>query len=187
MQAMIATDLKTGVIYKEGEAPFLVLKYSHIKVARGGATVKVKVKDLRTGSVFEKSYKGSDKVEDADVMRKNAQYVYREVNGFVFMDPDTYDQFVIAEDIIGDSAQFLVEGQTVQVQYFEGNPIVVDLPISMTFEVTYTEPGYRGNTVSNVYKDATLGNGAQVKVPSFVKIGDRVKIDTRTGEYVSKA
>lgn len=183
---MIATDLKTGTIFKEGDTPFLVVKYTHTKVARGGATVKVKAKDLLSGNVYEKGYNASEKVEDADVFRKNAQYIYEESNGYVFMDPDTYEQFTITSDGVGDNSKFLNEGQTVQVMYFEGRPISIELPITMVFEVKYTEPGFKGNTVSNVMKDATLDNGAEVKVPSFIKIGDKVKIDTRSGEYVSK-
>lgn len=184
---MLASDLKTGTIFKENNTPFLVVKYTHTKTARSGATVKVKAKDLISGSVLEKSYNSTEKVEEADVTRKNATYLYQEANGYVFMDPTTYEQFTITEDGVGDTVKFLREGETVQVMSFEQNPISVDLPITMDFEVTYTEPGYRGNTVSNVYKDATLDNGAVVKVPSFIKIGEKVRIDTRSGDYVSKA
>jgi len=184
---MLASELKTGTIFKEGDTPYLVVKYTHTKVARGGATVKVKARNLLSGGVYEKGYSSNEKVEDADVSRKNSQYLYEESNGYVFMDPDTYEQITITKDRVGDSSKFLAEGQIVQIMYFEGSPISVELPISMIFEVTYTEPGFRGNTVSNVYKDATLDNNATVKVPSFIKIGDKIKVDTRTGDYVSKA
>jgi len=183
---MLASDLKTGVIFKDTGAPFLVMRYEHIKTARGGATVRVKGRNLITGQVLEKSWGSSDKVEDADVTRKNAQYLYKD-NGYVFMDPDTYEQTTFPEDLLGDSAKFLVEGEKVQVVSFEDRAISIDLPITMTFEIAYTEPGFKGNTVSNVYKDATLTNGAVVKVPTFIKIGDVVKIDTRSSEYISKA
>lgn len=183
---MIASDLKTGTIFKENGAPYLVLKYEHIKSARGGASVKVKARNLLTDQVIEKGYTASNKVEDADISRKNAQYLYKE-NGYVFMDPDTYEQFTAKEDTLGDSAQFLKEGVEVQVMYYEGRPVSIQLPITMIFEVTYTEPGFKGNTVSNVYKDAELDNGAKAKVPTFIKIGDKIKVDTRSGEYVSKA
>lgn len=184
---MIASDLKTGKIYKEDNQPLIVLRYEHIKSARGGANVKVKVRNLITGNVLEKGYGASVVVEEADVRRKNAQYLYKEGDRFVFMDPDTYEQIYITEDAIGDAVRFLIEGETCQVVYFEDNPISVDLPITLIFEVTYTEPGFKGNTVSNVLKDATLHNGAVVKVPTFIKIGDKVKVDTRTGEYIQKA
>lgn len=183
---MLANELKTGTIFKEDNAPYLVMRYEHIKSARGGANVKVKARNLKTGQVLEKSYLASAKVEDADIVRKNAQYLYKE-RDFVFMDPDTYEQITIPEDIIGDPAKFLVEGTSVQVMYFEDNAVSVDLPITMVFEVSYTEPGFKGNTVSTVYKDAELTNGAVVKVPTFIKIGDKIKIDTRSSEYVSKA
>ncbi|NMB70051.1 elongation factor P [candidate division WWE3 bacterium] len=183
---MLANELKTGTIFKEDNSPYLVMKYEHIKSARGGANVKVKARNLLTGQVLEKSYLASAKVDDADVMRKNAQYLYKEKD-YVFMDPDTYEQIYIAEDIIGEPARFLIEGINVQVLYFEDRPVSVDLPITMVFEITYTEPGFRGNTVSTVFKDATLANGAIVKVPTFAKIGDKIKVDTRSGEYVSTA
>jgi elongation factor P len=186
MPSVIATDLKTGVIFKENGAPYLVLRYEHVKSARGGASVKVKARNLLTDQVIEKGYTASNKVEEADITRGNAQYLYKE-NGFVFMNPTTYEQFTIPEDVVGDGAKFIREGETVQLMYYEGRAVSVQLPVSMVFEVTYTEPGYKGNTVSNVYKDAELDNGAKVKVPTFVKIGDKIKIDTRTGEYVSKA
>jgi elongation factor P len=184
---MIVTDLKTGAVFKENDQPFLVVKYEHIKVSRGSANVKLRVKNLRTGQVLEKGYISTAKMEPADVYRKNAQYLYKEGERYVFMDPETYDQIYIEEDLIGEPARFLMEGENVVVMYFEGTPISIDLPITMTFEVTYTEPGFKGNTVSNVLKDATLNNGAVVKVPTFIKIGDKVKIDTRDGSYTSKA
>jgi len=183
---MLATDLKTGAIFKMNGQPYIVMKYEHIKVGRGSANVKIRVKNIITGQVMDKGCTSTEKFEDTDVSRKNAQYLFKE-NGYVFMDPDTYDQFTISEDMMGDSARFLLDGQTVQVQYFEGKPISVDLPVSMVFEVTYTEPGFKGNTVSNVLKDATINTGATVKVPTFIKIGDKIKVDTRDGSYSSKA
>jgi elongation factor P len=183
---MLATELKTGVVFKMNDQPYIVTKYEHIKVGRGSANVKVRIKNVITGQVMDKGCLATEKFEDAMVSRKNAQYLFKE-NGYVFMDPDTYEQFNISEELMGDSAKFLLDGQTVQVQYFEGQPISVDLPISMVFEVTYTEPGFKGNTVSNVLKDATINTGAVIKVPTFIKIGDKIKVDTRDGSYSSKA
>lgn len=184
---MLATDLKTGTVFKLNGQPYIVTKYEHIKVGRGSANVKIKMKNIITGQVMDKGMVSTEKFEPADVSRKNAQYLYKENSNFVFMDPDSYEQFYISEDMIGDSSKFMIEGMEVQVMYFEGNPISVDLPISMVFEVTYTEPGFKGNTVTNVYKDATISTGAVVKVPTFVKIGDKIKVDTRDGSYSSKA
>ena len=183
---MLATELKTGIIFKENNAPNMVMKYTHTKTARGGATVKVKAKNLITGQVLEKSYLATAKVENADVKRKNAQYLYQDKD-YIFMDPTTYEQGSITEKTIGNAQKFLMEGESVQVLYFEDKPVSVELPITMNFKVEYTEPGHKGNTVSNVQKDATLENGAKVKVPTFIKIGDCIKINTREGNYVSKA
>ena len=119
---MLATELKTGTIFKMNGQPYIVTKYEHIKVGRGSANVKVRVKNIVTGQVIDKGCVSTEKFEDAEVFRKNAQYLFKE-NGYVFMDPDTYDQFTISEELMGDSARFLLDGQTVQVQYFEGKPI----------------------------------------------------------------
>ncbi len=183
---MVVTDLKNGVIFKENGHPFIVVKYEHVKVSRGSAQVRVKMKDLITGQVLEKSWQSTAHVEDTYVETKNAQYLYKDT-GYVFMDPENFNQFTIDEETIGDTAKFFKEGEKVMVKYFEGNPISVDLPITMIFEIKYTEPGFKGNTVTNVYKDAELENGTIVKVPTFIKIGDKIKVDTRNGEYVSKA
>lgn len=184
---MLATDLKTSVIYKEDGAPYIVIRYEHVKSARSGATVKVKVRNLLTDQVLLKSYVGTARVEDADVRRQNVQYLYNDGASFVFMDPETYEQIPMSADVVGESSKFLKEGEKVQVMYFEDSPVSIQLPNSMIFEITYTEPGFKGNTVSNAYKDATIENGTVVKVPPFIKIGDKVKINTETEEYVSKA
>lgn len=186
INTMLATELKTGAIFKMNSQPYIVMKYEHIKLGRGSASVKIRVKNIITGQVVDKGCVSTEKFEDAEVFRKNTQYLYKEKN-YVFMDPDTYEQFNISADLLGESAKFLLEGQSVQVQYFEGKPISVDLPISMVFEVVYTEPGFKGNTVSNVLKEAKINTGATVKVPTFIKIGDKIKIDTRDGSYSSKA
>ncbi len=183
---MLATSIKTGAIFKEDNHPWLVERYEHTKTARGGATVKVIARDLLTDQVLEKRYKSTSKVEDADVMRKNAQYLYQD-GGYYFMDPNTFDQFMIRKEVIGGNVKFLQEGELVQLLYFEGKPVSLELPQTMIFEIADTPPGYKGNTVSNVYKEATLTNGTKVKVPSFAKNGDKIKINTTTGEYVSKA
>ena len=184
---MIATELKTGKIFQEDGVPFKVLHYEHIKSARGGANVKVKARNLLNGSVLEKGYMATARVEDASITKNNAQYLYKDNSGFIFMNPTTYEQFTIPKDLMGDSADFLKEGEPVLVMYFEDLPITVELPKSMTFEITYTEPGFKGNTVTNTYKDATLENGTVIKVPTFIKIGDKIKLNTETGEYTSKA
>lgn len=183
---MDVTNLRNGTIFKESNTPFKVLKYTHTKTSRGSANVRVRVRNLLTGQVLEKSWVSSARVGDASIERKNAQFLYKD-NGYIFMDPVTYDQFTISEEIVENEAKFFKEGNTVQILYFEGNPISVELPKSLIFEVSYTEPGFKGNTVTNSYKEATLENGTIVKVPTFIKIGDKVKVDTYSGEYISKA
>ncbi|MBI2414790.1 elongation factor P [candidate division WWE3 bacterium] len=184
---MLASELKTGRIFKDQEIPYQVVKYEHIKTARGGATVRVKSKNLLNGNVIEKSWGSTEKIDEADVSRGNLQYIYKDDTGYIFMSPSTYEQTTVNEEIVGESAKFLKEGETVQVLYFNDNPISIELPKSMIFEILYTEPGFKGNTVTNTYKDATLSNGTFVKVPTFIKIGDIVKINTESGDYVSKA
>jgi len=183
---MIATDLKTGTVYREDNQPWQVEKYSHHKTARSGATVKVFIRNLITGETRQKNYLGNNKVEDAFVERKNVQYLYQD-NGYVFMDPGTYDQFTISEKVLWERSKYLKAGETFQVMYFEENPVSVEFPNSMIFEVIYAEPGFKGNTVSNVLKNAQVDGGFTVKVPTFIKKGTRIKVDTRTGDYISKA
>ena len=180
------TDLKTGQIFKENEQPFVVIKYTHTKTARGGATIKIRARNVITGSVIERSFNASETIEPANVSKKNASFLYSDGSKFYFMDPETYAQFEIPTELIGEQSSYLVEGNNVIVLYFEGNPVSIELPNNVILEVTYTEPGFKGNTVTNVYKDATLINNMTVKVPTFVKIGDKVKIDTRTNEYLSR-
>lgn len=180
-------ELKTGQIFKENEQPYVVIKYTHTKTARGGATIKIRARNLIDGSVIDRAYNGgSDSIEPADVLKKNAQYLYSDGAHFYFMDPTSYAQFEMPADALEEIAPFLVEGEIVSVLFFENNPVSIEIPNSIVLEVTYTEPGFKGNTITNVYKDATLSNNLSVKVPTFIKIGDRVKIDTRTKEYLSR-
>ena len=186
MNTLSATELKTGKIFKESGQPYQVVRYSHIKSARGGATVRVKAKNLITGYVAEKTYDSSTSVEDADITRSTGQFLYKNGSNYYFMDSTTFEQITLTADQLGEGAQFLTDGESVVILYFDDNAISADLPISVVLEVAYTEPGFKGNTVSNVLKDATLSNGAVVKVPTFIKQGNFVKIDTRTGAYISK-
>lgn len=186
LKPMLATNLKTGVVFKESDIPYQVQRYAHSKVARGGAHVKVQARNLKTGALKRFTFQGNKSVEAADVFKKKVQYLYKDTD-YVFMDPKTYEQITISKEAVGDSARFLAEGSVVTVQYFEDTPIAIELPNVLVFEVSYTEPGFKGNTVSNVYKDATLSNGIVIKVPNFIKTGDKVKVNTTEGTYTSKA
>jgi elongation factor P len=181
------TELRPGSVFKENGAPYLVLRNELIKLARQGAYIKVKAKNLLQGSVIERSWHSNLTVEEADVYKRNSQYLYKEGDNYAFMDPATYEQETIPADVVGESAEFLKEGSTAQVLFYEGNPIAIELPINDIYEVSYTEPGIKGNSISNSYKDAQIETGAKVKVPLFINIGDKIKVDTRTGEYLERA
>ena len=162
------TELKNGTFYKEGKDILLVLTYEHVKMGRGSGTIKVKVRNVRTGSVTEKSFITGARVDEANVEKKKAQFLYRDANNFYFMDPVSFEQFSLSGSVLGEQAKFLKDG------------------LEVILIVSETGPGEKGNTVSNVFKDATLDNGLIVKVPMFLKIGEKVKIDTRTGQYVER-
>ena len=183
---MEVTNLKNGIIFQEDNVPFKVLKYTHTKTSRGSANVRVKARNLLTNQVLEKSWVSSARVEDAYIERKKAQFLYKD-NDYVFMNPKTYNQFSVSSLIVGDSGKFFKEGNIIQILYFENNPISIELPKSLVFEISYTEPGFKGNTVTSTYKDAKLENDTVVKVPTFIKIGDKIKVDTDSGNYISKA
>lgn len=181
-----ASELKTGVVFKDNNIPYKVEKYEHSKTARSGATIRLRVRSLLDGNIAEKVYSSVDNVQEADIFKKSLQYLYKD-SFYVFMDPVTYEQVELSEDVVGDNKFYLKDGEKFTVMYFEDNPVSIEVPNSMVFEVEYTEPGFKGNTVTNTLKDASLVNGMTVKVPTFIKIGDKIKVDTRSGEYMSRA
>lgn len=180
------TELRNGTFYKEGKDILLVLTYEHVKTGRGSGNIKLKVRNIRTGSVVEKSFITGARVDEADVEKKKAQFLYREGETFNFMDPVTFEQFSIPVGVLGNQAKYLKEGMEVILIVSEGQALGLELPMSLTYTISETGPGEKGNTVSNVFKEATLDNGLVVKVPLFTKIGEKVKIDTRSGEYVER-
>lgn len=185
------TELRNGTFFKEGKDILLVLTYEHVKTGRGSGNIKVKVRNLRTGSVVEKSFITGARVDEADVEKKKAQFLYQDgdppADGFNFMDPQSFEQFSISAQVIGDQAKYLKDGLEVLLIVGEGEALGLELPMSLIYTISETGPGEKGNTVSNVYKDATLDNGLVVKVPMFINIGDKVKVDTRTGGYIERA
>lgn len=186
MALLSYTDLRNGVVYKDNGESFLVIKYEHNKQGRGSATVKVKVKNLKTGSITIKSYKSGDKVESADVSRENAQYLYDDGVDAYFMNDDTFEQYTISLDMIQDQHPFLKEGQKVIVQKLEGEPISLELPKKIELKVEYTEPAVVGNTSSGAMKVAKLETGKEINVPLFIETGDVLIINTDSQEYVSR-
>jgi len=178
------TELKKNTLIQIDGTPYRVLEYSQKVVGRGGSIVNVKLKNLVTGAVIPKTFKGQEKVEPAEVTNKRVQYLYSDDDNFHFMDPETFEQFQINKGIADEIAGFLKEGDdAINLQFFNGNVINIDIPKNVWLEVTYTETAVKGDTTSSVMKDATLETGLVVKVPAFIKQGDVISVDTETSAY----
>jgi elongation factor P len=179
-------DLKNGTTFELNGEPFVVVKYEHIKLGRGSANIRVKLKSLKNGRVSERTFINSARVEEIQTMKKKMQYLYSDGKSLIFMDPVSFEQVTIASEILGDVSQFLKEGMEVQILFWDDKPLWAELPPKIEFVVSETVPGVKGNTTSNVYKPATLENGYQIKIPLFINKGDKIKVDTRSGEYVER-
>lgn len=179
------TDLKKGVIIQLDGQPYRVVEYSQKVMGRGGSIVNVKIKNLITGAVIPKTYKGQEKIEPAEVSNQTAQYLYAD-SDLHFMNPVNFEQFDVPMEVAEDVTKYIKEGGEVQLQSFDGRVINVELPVSVPLTVTYTENVVKGDTTSNVLKDATLDTGIVVKVPAFIKTGDEIKVDTRDGSYLER-
>ncbi len=186
MALLNVTELRNGAVFKESGNLFQVITYEHIKMGRGSGTIKVKVKNLKTGSVTEKGFTTGARVEQADVEKRKVQYLYNDGESYNFMDPVSFEQFSLSASIVADEGKYLMDGLDVQLIVGEGEALGLEIPNSLVYTISETGPGEKGNTVSNVYKDATLDNGLMVKVPMFMDVGDKVKVDTRTGQYVER-
>ena len=163
-----------------------IVEFSSSKMGRMGAIVTTKLKNIVNGAVQEKKFRSGESFEVPDIERKNMQFLYSDDMGFHFMDTESYDQISFSQEQVGDTKKFLKEQQEVQVQIYQEKPIGIELPTSVEFEITYTEPGIKGDTVSSTTKPATIETGATINVPLFVDIGDRVKVDTRNGNYLER-
>ena len=177
------TELKKGTIFQWEGVPFKVLEYNQKVMGRGGSIVNVKIESLLDGKVLAKTFKGNDQLDPADVTNQAVQYLYNDGNTFYFMNGETFEQFEIMADIIGDQAGYLKEGDTVQAQSFNGHVINVELPKNVYLEVTYAENSVKGDTSSSIQKDATVETGITVKVPAFIKVGDVISVSTEDGSY----
>ena len=184
--ALNVTDLRNGTFFKDGKDILLVLTYEHVKTGRGSGNIKVKVRNIRSGSVTEKSFITGARVDEANVEKKKAQFLYRDGDSFNFMDPLSFGQFAIPSAVIGNQAEYLKDGLEVILIVSEGEALGLELPMSLVYTISETGPGEKGNTVSNVFKEATLDNGLVVKVPMFIGVGEKVKVDTRSGEYIER-
>ncbi len=177
------TDLKKGVVCQIDGKPYRVTDYNQKVMGRGGSIVNVKLKNLIDGSVIPKTFKGQDKIERAEVSNKEVQFLYSDGSDFHFMDPESFEQFQLSDAIVDTAASYLKEGDSLNLQFFDGNVINVELPKNVYLLVTYAEDVVKGDTTSSVLKDATLETGLIIKAPSFIKTGDIVSVDTTTGEY----
>jgi len=177
------TDLKKGTIFQYEGTPYRVVEYSQKVMGRGGSIVNVRIKSLLDGRVLEKTFKGNEQLDSADVTNRNVQYLYNDGGKFYFMDEDSYEQFELPAADMADQAGYLKEGDRVQAQLFDGRVISIELPKNVPLEVIYTENVVKGDTTSSVLKDAQLETGITVRVPAFVKTGDIISVDTTTGEY----
>ena len=181
--ALNITDLKKGTLLKwEGE-PYRVVDYKQKVMGRGGSIVNVRIKNLVDGKVLEKTFKGNEQLDTAVITNQTVQYLYSDNQALYIMNLDTFDQFSISVDLAGDGAGYLKEGDSVQLQFLDNTPINIELPKNVPLKVTYTEDVVRGDTSTAITKDATLETGAHLKVPSFIKTGDIISVDTSSGTY----
>jgi elongation factor P len=179
-------DLKNGMALNLPEGLVTVVEFQHVKPGKGGAFVRTKLKNVRNGAVLDRTFRADEKVKLAVIDKREMQFLYREGADYVFMDNETYDQLHVASDSIGSAVNYLKEGDSAVLPTYEDEVIGVDLPASVELVVTETEPGMQGDRVSGARKPATLETGFTVQVPLFVNVGDRVKVDTRSGEYLSR-
>lgn len=184
--AVDTSQFRNGLKIELDGNPFVITFFQHVKPGKGGAFVRTKVKNLLNGKVIEKTFRSGEKCEEPDIRENRMQYLYADGDALVFMDTTTFDQTPIPTDVIGDSLSFLAENAEVDVLFWKGNPVNIEMPAFVEVEVTKSDPGLRGDTSSGASKPATIATGATVQVPLFIKEGDRIRIDTRTREYVER-
>jgi len=186
MPAISTNDLRNGITLNLDNALFTVVEFQHVKPGKGGAFVRTKLRNLRTGNVLERTFNAGVKVEQAILDRRDMQFLYKDGDDYIFMDTETYDQLPIKPVALGDAADYLVENAVAQIATYQGDIVTVEIPASVELAIAQTEPGVQGDRVSGARKPATLETGKVVQVPLFVNIGDRVKVDTRTGDYITR-
>jgi len=181
-----STDLKNGVTFLSNDKPYKVMKYTFIKVGRGGAIVRVSAKNLLSGSIEEKTFSSNVKVESINTFKKRLQFLYSDGANVTFMDPTSYEQVEVPQQVIAEELPYIREGENVDVFFWDDKALSVDIPPKVVLKIIETAPGVKGNSASNMYKSAKLENGLQLKVPLFIKEGETIRVDTRTGEYVER-
>jgi elongation factor P len=186
MPTITTNDLKTGITLQLDNGLFQVVEFQHVKPGKGGAFVRTKLRNLQTGNVFDRTFNAGIKVEQAIINRDDMQFLYRDGDDYVFMNNESYEQMNVAPVALGEAADYMVEGMTAQVAFFNGEIIGVEIPASVELTITETEPGIQGDRVSGARKPATLETGKVIQVPLFVNQGDKVKVDTRSGDYLTR-
>ncbi|MCK5460831.1 elongation factor P [Candidatus Gracilibacteria bacterium] len=181
------TDLKVGQYLVLDNTPYLITFNQFSKSGRQGGVMKTKMKNLLTGSVMERTFQGSDKIEPAEITYKKAQFLYSNGDNFEFMDNDTFEQMIFSRTQLGETIHFLSDGMDCDIQYFNGNPINIQLQPKLTFKIIETEPGIKGNTAGTVTKNATIETGYELKVPPFIEKGEKIVVNTLNGEYIERA
>ncbi len=181
-----ATELKKGMVIEQDDGLFLVTETTHITPGNKRGILQAKIKSLKEGHTIQRRFRSSDRVEQAFLEARAFEYLYEEKPNFVFMDLKSFEQIQLSEEIVGEAMPYISHNSHVQITFHDDNPISIDLPGSVVLEVKQTDPGAKGNTVSNVFKPATLETGLETKVPMHIAIGNRVKVDTRTGAFIER-
>ncbi len=181
-----AGDFKNGLTIEMEGNVYQIIEFQHVKPGKGAAFVRTKLKNIKSGGVIEKSFRPTEKFEQARIDRKDMQYLYNDGDLYHFMDAETYDQIALGQDEIGDSLKFVKENETVKVCSHKGSVFAIEPPLTVELQITETEPGFKGDTATGATKPAIVETGAKVNVPLFVNQDDMIKIDTRTGEYISR-
>ena len=179
-------DIKNGVVLNIDGQLWSVIEFQHVKPGKGGAFVRTKLKNVVTGKVVDRTYNAGTKIDVENVDRRDFTYLYNDGEGFVFMDASDYDQLTVPATVVGDAANFMLENQAVTIALNNGNPLYVDLPASVVLEITYTEPGLQGDRSTGGTKPATVETGYEIQVPLFLETGTKVKVDTRSGDYLGR-
>ncbi len=186
MPTITTNDLKNGMALDLDEGLFEVVEFQHVKPGKGGAFVRTTLKNIRSGSVVDRTFRGGEKVERAIIDKREMQYLYRDVDDYVFMDNSTYEQLTVRAGQLGPSTDYLIESANAVLEMYDDEIVGVDLPAAVELSIANTDPGVQGDRVSGARKPATLETGLVVQVPLFVNPGDRVKVDTRTGDYITR-
>lgn len=185
-EVYMAGDLRNGTTFELDNQVFRVVEFQHVKPGKGAAFVRTKIKNVITGAVLERTFNPSEKLQGAEIEKREMQYLYQDGDLYYFMDNETYEQIPLNKEQLGDSLKYIKENMTVKMLSFKGKVFAVEPPMFVELEVTYTEPGFSGNTTTTSGKPAKLENGLEISVPLFVEIGDILRIDTRTGEYMER-